>query len=612
MASEKRRKFATEASLYLIIVAAIVVAVNFLASSASKRMDWTKNERYTLSQGSGRLVQSLKEPVLVDAYVTRGLAKLEVYVDDLTQLLTEYERAGGEKFKFTIIEAKTDELKEQAKEAGLEPLTFAAQNETGDDQAAIAQGYLGLVFKYGSEKATQQLMPGDGQGLEFLISNKVREIRDKADQIKHKIGVLTGKDELKLTDTNLLPKRGQGGASIQAILGQHFPFYEFVNVEIKEGEEISPELDGLVLTQPQKDYTEKELRRIDQFLMRGGKALAVFASAVNIKPNDAKMKAELNTHGIDKLTAGYGINLKKNALLDFGSYLQMPLITQGGIAAVRYPPVAHVAEDPRSEGDKIPLDTTFATFFRMQELAFPYPSSLEILKDKQPADVKVAALARTTPNATELTDDTLDFAFRPSGWQPKQPPGQHVIAAYAEGKLKSAFAGGEPSDISVPERSETPSRVLVIASSGFITNPFAYAGNGPEMGGQFAMMGNVGGDPELLAIAGPYAQRYLTNTLLAVKNTMDWITGDQDLLAISSKIIGEPNLRYAKPKPEEIPVDATEDQLRKIEQEYKLSRKSLQQRIEWVLTLAIPLLFAAFGVFRWRSRLARRSELKLA
>src|SRR5690606_14174072 len=246
------------------------------------------------------------------------------------------------------------------------------------------------------------------EGLEFLLSNKIREITNKADEVKHKIGIVTGKDELKLTDTNLLPKQGQGGANIQGILNQHFPFYEFVNVELKEDEEVDPELEGLVITQPQKDYSDKELRRIDQFLMRGNKSLAVFASAVNIPPNDPKMKATLDTHGLDTLLAGYGINMKSNLLLDYGAYLQMPIITQGGIQPVAHPPIAHVAEDPRlSEPDEQLLDTSFPTFFRLPEAAFPYPSSLELLRDKQPSDVKLQAVARTTPNTTEITDESI-------------------------------------------------------------------------------------------------------------------------------------------------------------------------------------------------------------
>ena len=81
-----------------------------------------------------------------------------------------------------------------------------------------------------------------------------------------------------------------------------------------------------------------------------------------------------------------------------------------------------------------------------------------------------------------------------------------------------------------------------MSSSLFLTNPFSWAGNGPELGGQFAMVGAIGGDPNLQAIAKPYARDYLTGTILSVKNTLDWISGDADLLAASAKLLSEPNL----------------------------------------------------------------------
>jgi hypothetical protein len=156
------------------------------------------------------------------------------------------------------------------------------------------------------------------------------------------------------------------------------------------------------------------------------------------------------------------------------------------------------------------------------------------------------------------------------------------------------------------------SRVLVVSSSQYLTNPFAYSGNGPELGGEFAMFGNVGGDQTLLTIAGPYAQRYLTNMILSLKNTLDWMTGDSDLLAISAKIIAEPNLKYSSIEAPEIPVDATEEQLRKLEEDLKGQRGALQTRIEWTLTLLVPAIFALFGLIRWQNRNNRRTQLKLA
>ena len=402
-----------------MVLVAIAVFANLLGAKAYKRLDTTKAERFTLSTGSGRLIRGLSSPVQVDAYVKRGLPQLDAFVRDLTDLLKEYERAGGGKFKFTIIEPNTDELRAQAKEAGLTETPFGETNQTGEDQASITQGYMGLVLKYGSEKAViPQIM--QAEGLEFWITNKIREIRDKSENIKHRIGVITGKDEFKLTDANLVPKQGKGGGgpSMQGIIEQAFPFYKIEEVDLKGGENaIDKDLVGLIITQPQKDYDEKELRRIDEFLMLGGKALVVYASAVTMKANDATMNATLSLHGLDKLLPGYGIKMSKDAVFDYGAQFRLPAQTQGGgMTWIRHPGIAHVVSDPRfdSDSDRL-LDTSFAPFFRMDEALFPFPSSLTIDKTKQPADVKVTVVARTTPATSVVTSDTVDMKLRDTG-----------------------------------------------------------------------------------------------------------------------------------------------------------------------------------------------------
>jgi ABC-type uncharacterized transport system involved in gliding motility auxiliary subunit len=609
---EHRRKAAAQTGLYLVVIVAIAVVANLLGAKAYKRWDSTKAERYTLSTGSGRLIRGLSSPVQVDAYVKRGLPQLDAFVRDLTDLLKEYERAGGGKFKFTIIEPNTDELRAQAKEAGLTETPFGETNQTGEDQASITQGYMGLVLKYGSEKAViPQIM--QAEGLEFWITNKIREIRDKAENVKHRVGVITGKDEFKLSDANLVPKQGKGGGgpSMQGIIEQAFPFYKLEEVDLKGGESaIDKDLVGLIITQPQKDYDEKELRRIDEFLMLGGKALVVYASAVTMKANDAAMNATLSLHGLDKLLSGYGIKMSKDAVFDYGAQFRVGVPTQGGVTWIRHPGIAHVVADPRfdSDNDKL-LDTSFAPFFRMDEAIFPFPSSLTLDKTKQPADVKVAAVARTTPATSVVTSDTVDMKLR-EHWEPKPPQEQRIIAATAVGKLKSAFAGNPSDAVKPAERAPSESRVLVVSSSEFLTNPFAYAGNGPELGGQFQMFGAVGGDPQLLMFAQPYT-KYLTATILSLKNTLDWMAGDSDLVAASAKLIGDPNLTYsniAKPK---FKAGDDEAEAKRKDEEYRTARKSMQTNVQWTLTFGVPVLFAAFGLLRWRQRQSQRDQLKI-
>jgi ABC-type uncharacterized transport system involved in gliding motility auxiliary subunit len=613
MATEdQKRKAAAETGLYVIVIIAIAVVANWIASLAYVRKDVTKTERYTLSQGSGRLLATLKNPIQVDAYVRTGLPQLDAFVRDLTDLLKEYEQAGKGKFKFTLIEPTTEELRTQAKEAGLQEQPFVDPSQTSEDQAAIARGYMGIVFKYGSEKAVIPFLnPGQAEGLEFWMTNKIAEIRNKADEIKHRIGVISEHDELKLTDANLVPKQGggRGAPSMQSIIEQAFPFYKVEEVKISETEPIDKELSGLIITQPRKAYTDKELRRVDEFMMIGGKSLVVFASAVTLKPQDATMSATLDLHNLDKLLSGYGIQMNKDAVMDFGAQFRLPvMLPTGGMTWIRHPGIAHVVNDPRFDENEKPLDTAFPAFFRMEEVIFPFPSSLKLLPEKQPKDVKLAVVARTTPATTLDKSETVDMKLREE-WKPKPPQEQRIIAATVSGKLKSAFAGTPDEGIKPPERAPSDSKVLVISSSLFLSNPFAYAGNGPELGGQFAMMGNVGGDENLLMIAQPYT-KHLTNTILSFKNTLDWMAGDSDLIAASAKLIGDPNLTYASVEKPKFKAEDDENEIKRKDEEYKKARKTVQQNVQWTLTLGMPLLFGAFGILRWRRRDAARSQLK--
>src|SRR5579863_1603821 len=117
---EKRQKTALESGMLIVIVAAILVALNALSAlGVYAREDVTKTQKFTLSKGSGALLRSMKQDLAVDAYVTKGLPKLDSFVRDLRDLLQEYQNAGAGKFKYTIIEPKDEDTKKKAKDAGL-------------------------------------------------------------------------------------------------------------------------------------------------------------------------------------------------------------------------------------------------------------------------------------------------------------------------------------------------------------------------------------------------------------------------------------------------------------------------------------------------------------
>ena len=610
---ERKTKASSESFVLLVIAGGILVALNALSALGGYvRKDVTANERYSLSKGSANLLRGMKQEMKADVYVTKGLPKLDTFVRDLRDLMIEYKTQSGGKFDFTLIEAKSEEEKKAAKEAGLVEQPFGEASDT-EEKVGVTQGYMGIVLKYGPEKDAIKFLPPDRtDGLEFWITNKIRELSYKGDNIKHKIGVLSGNDEIKLTDANLVPAQA-GKATIQQIITQNFPFYEIVDVDLKGGEsEIDDALDGLVITQPGKEIPEKALRRIDQFVMKG-KSLAVIASAVNVKASDPTMNATLNLWGLDKLLGGYGIEVRKDVVLDAGRAFRVSIMTQaGGLASQKFPQFLDVQDDARFAGtDQQLLDTSFAAFFRMPSMVFPFASSVEIHKEKQPDVKEFRIIARSTPRSVHLTTDTADLqpfqkwpAIR-GEWK------QYGIAATGEGTFKTAFPEGDKMGIEKPAASVKPSRVLVIASSQFLTNPFARAGNGQDMGGQMGMMGPMGGDEKLLQFASPYAQAALTPTILGFKNMLDWITGDTDLLAVSAKILNEPNLVYGDISKPSFG-DDSEEQAKKRDDEARKAKKDQQVRVEIALIGVLPLLFALFGIIRWRMRISARQNLSLA
>src|SRR6185312_8138728 len=154
-----------------------------------------------------------------------------------------------------------------------------------------------------------------------------------------------------------------------------------------------------------KELTEKELRRIDQFVMKG-KSLAVIASAVNIKASDASMTANLSFHGLDKLLAGYGFAVEKDVVLDMYRHARFIIPTMGRVASLDVPQIPEVQDDPRFTDNEALIDTSFPALFRVQDIAVPFASSLSVKSDKQPG-AKLAVVMRSSPASIHLTDETV-------------------------------------------------------------------------------------------------------------------------------------------------------------------------------------------------------------
>lgn len=497
--------FAPPKRSMLPFVLGAVVVLLLVAGAGAGGFYAYRHRAPTLCKATPHVLASLHNDLDIRLYVTRRPKKLAEAADGLERLLAAMKKESHGRMTYRVVEVKDDETRLQAKDDGLQEQMFG---EAKDEGADISRGFFGVALRYGAEKDRIPVLTPetDTQSAEFWLINKIREITAKADGKKQRIGVLVGHHEVALGDPDLVPHQG---ANIRGVLTQYFPFYSLVDVDLRGGSAPVPDdLEGLLVVGPSDALSEAELRRLDEHVMRG-KPLAIFAGAATPKGGDVHMHVTLSTRGLERLTAAYGLELGNDLVFDDARAFKTRVMTTTGTSELRWGYIPLVKE---KEG----LDTASPVFFRLSELAFPLPSSITLRPERQP-QAKLRALART--GATAVRDGRADVALEPQ--RPEKgggAAGETILAASAEGSLKSAF-GGAPS--------AKPARVLLVASSLFFTNPFVYASREPSMG-QMGMMPATT-DEGLDTLAGPYAQQVLTTTILVAKNTLDWLTFDDDL-----------------------------------------------------------------------------------
>ncbi|MFO0758710.1 MAG: GldG family protein [Byssovorax sp.] len=488
------------------------------------------------SQAAGPLFASLDRPVVVTAYLSHGTPALDAFGRDLRALLEQEAQGAQGKLVVHIVDDPKGEDRQAALDDGLIEGTFGQADADNANRATIVKGFLGLSLRLGGEKeAMPQLDPGERAGMRFWILNKIRELRDQTQHRRYRIGVLTGHDELSLAEPSMVARSQGHNPSLRGVMEQALPAYAYEDVDLQGGAApVDPGLTALIITQPERDLTTKELRRIDQFLMLGDKTLLVYAGAVNIRAADATITARLSAHGLEALSGGYGIELEKAAILDWKGAIRIPVNAENKIIELTYPPVLHAETDDKATAESRRLDPTFAGFFRLAELVFPFPSPLVPHPERQPG-ATMTVVARTTPTASTLRAEPVAFAIT-NEWRDRGSIGPQTIAIALEGKIKSAFGPGAAEGVTLPAETQGgPSRLLWISASQFLVNPMARAGNPPPTPPQMAMMGPPPGDDDLQMLSIPYAKNFLVTTILAFKNNLDWAANPPALSACAAR-----------------------------------------------------------------------------
>ncbi len=279
MAKQKRKIL-----LEFLIVLATIFLLNALGKVWFKRIDLTKEKRYTLSKSTKALLSDLKEDIYIDVYLEgknlpAGIKKLRNSTKDI---LNEFKAHSKGKVHFYFVNLdKIDNEEEKLQkenellEIGLYPTRLESETKTGYTEKLVFPGAVlsnnfdaqlpVQILENQSAYSTQEVLNNSFNFLEYKFANTIHKLQQTE---PFRIGLLQGHDELAPMEMADL---------IQALALQNF---KVQRLNLNEDKLLGSEIDIVLVAKPNKAFSENDKFKIDQFVMHGGKVLWMLDKAV--------------------------------------------------------------------------------------------------------------------------------------------------------------------------------------------------------------------------------------------------------------------------------------------------------------------------------------------
>ena len=274
----------------LLLVFGILVLINVVSNRFFLRLDFTEDQRYTLSDASKDILSGLNDPVTVKAYFSENLPPdVEKVKTDFNDLLIEYNNRSQGNVVFEFINPSEDQqIEMEAQQNGVTPIMINVREK---DQMKQQKAYLGAILQMGDRKEVIPFIQ-PGAAMEFALSSNIKKLSIVN---KPKIGFL----------------QGHGEPSLQAIgqlMQQLNVMYQVVPVTIDDTTRIPADIKMLGIIAPKDSINPAYLAEIDQFISSGGRLMV----AMNAVEGDLQngQGSELNTNFIEWL-GSKGINIGK-------------------------------------------------------------------------------------------------------------------------------------------------------------------------------------------------------------------------------------------------------------------------------------------------------------
>jgi ABC-type uncharacterized transport system involved in gliding motility auxiliary subunit len=295
----------------IALAVASLVAVNVFAYFYYSRVDLTQAKSYTLSDGTRDILKKLQAPVTIRFYFSQSEAGMPLvlkgYGRRVQDLLIEYRNASGGKISIEISDPQPDsDLEETATADGVQ----AQSLDNGD------RFYLGLAVRQGDRKSAMSNIAMDRERLlEYDITRAIASVTEKEKTV---LGVMS---PMPVFGNSGFPMMGVPPSPKQVFISELERDYKVVQVPM-DGKDIDPQVKVLLVHHP-RGITEHAEYSIDQFVMRGGKLIALVDpfAFFDVAPGQRGMEPTGIPSNLERLTKAWGISLDTTKMLSDMQYM---------------------------------------------------------------------------------------------------------------------------------------------------------------------------------------------------------------------------------------------------------------------------------------------------
>lgn len=297
MAQVNRRQLVKTGTLSagVLLLAALLVIVNYFAWKYYKRFDWTSNELYTLSERTQNVLKELKRDV--EFVVFLAPEQQEIY-KPTTELLARY-GAATPRVKVRMVDAAKNPLEAQQLVQKYGITTTGVVVASGNDRRVIDSNELAeLDFRTMQTTGQPQMTGYKG---EQLFTSAILQLSEGR---KPKVLFTTGHGERSLDDQS-----GRGLAGAQQILGpDNFEVSEWASLGKPA---VPPDTDLLVIAGPTGSFVPPELQAFTAYLNNGGRMLVMLDPTLGQTAGSGLV----NT-GLEAWLARYGVKAGNDIVVD--------------------------------------------------------------------------------------------------------------------------------------------------------------------------------------------------------------------------------------------------------------------------------------------------------